>query len=487
MYKFSIKMIQYEDLDYFWENGFQIRFRTPKAKVMVLDPEQQAFLYNLVVHKGMTEQQAAEMHFQWAQKYTNLRRLHVELIIRFINENSNAVKDEANSPLRAHWDMVMTKLDDRRTLQAPNRKTVPNPPDAYKKIEPEGPESYWRKYIWLRYEPTGPAAPTLDVGPWEFEVQPTGLLPQPPSSYQAGPGYVPPSAGFAPQPPSDYQAGLGYVPPSAGFPPLPPSVFVPGSGYVPPPSQPPQYELPEMYYYTTGTSSSSYPAQDNWQFPSTEQLSRQPRQSRYPEQSQTTAVSGRQRHPPRDPHQDTAVGRPRRGRSASPARERSPGSRERNYRRRTPLPVTPPNKYVRDLPKDLSPEERKRREDVETRKSNIWMEAIAESNVPDTAAFGLEEGPWDKARELVDQIHAEDEIETAKYEAATRGEQRLLEAGDQTQTQAQKGGKSSDLKQKSRQGEQQRPTERGRKEPSERRTQGDAKDKKKPSSGRSKR
>ena len=411
------------DLHYFYDDGYYILIDNGARANTVFSPEQQAFIYDLVVHKHLLENQVAQMHWAWADKYFGLTANLIKLIVQYIE---NGLRDSApDTTMRAHWLMVTQPTGDPYTLAPPAqlKQKLPKLQDCDLDPNQGSLETTVLKFKRI-----------TEIAPMEFQR-------------------------IAPQ--------SAYLAPPAG---------VPQSDYLDPPRE---VALPQG----------------------------RPPQIRRSGKSQPAASSGKQRHPPRDSYQDTAVGTPRSGRSDSPARERSPGSRERNIRHRDPLPLTyltndepdlpkdfspppdtHPTTYELELPKDLSPEERKRRLDVETRISNIYEQAFRDSpNWQETLLYGLPDEHMDEAQRRVDRMRAESEIETAKYEAARKGGQKLLEAGDQTQTQAQEGSKAGDREQQSRQGEPRGTTERGEKESSGSRTQGRTKDPKKPSSGRSKR
>lgn len=221
----------------------------------------------------------------------------------------------------------------------------------------------------------------------------------------------------------------------------------------------------------------------------------------YPESSQPAASSGGQRRPARDPYQDAR-------RSDSPQAEKSPASRERNYRRRSPRPEIqrspppdPPFPIMPDIPDDLSEDdlsedEKLRRRGVANRVHSVWEEAWrgntlnilleGESRREDMTERVVDDGRLASAQRRIDQIYKEDQKERQKYEDKRKKEREQLESGDQTQRHVQERNEPSGRGQLSREGEQRRPTERERKERSERErlTQKPAQEQKRSGGGR---
>ena len=205
----------------------------------------------------------------------------------------------------------------------------------------------------------------------------------------------------------------------------------------------------------------------------------QPPQSWNPESFQPAASSGGQRRPAKNPYQ---VAR----RSDSPQPEKSPASRERNYRQRSPRreiqrspSSDPPFPIMPNIPDHLSEEglsedEKLRRRRVANRVHIIWEEAWSghtlnillegeprRENVTESERAS-DGGRLANAQRRIDEIYKEDEIETRKYEDKKKKEREQLESGGQTHRHVQERNRPSGQEQRSGKGEQRRTTEKER-------------------------
>ncbi|CAF9911375.1 MAG: hypothetical protein HETSPECPRED_000316 [Heterodermia speciosa] len=360
------------------QGDFDLRYSTTnRSDALIFNRNQQAYLWNLIVHWGVSPQDAVIQHCQWSGKYMNRLRPGILLgFIRRITELSEEAR--AGCPEAAHFQFVTRRVDDLASL-TPNASKPRKPRKGSKRHEPteqplqpfsqDDPDPATLQHLSLSSQHAQLSAyshtpqPAVPGYPGQYPA------PQNPSSgyFNAQQSAVP---GYPGQyPPPQYQSS-GYLntqqPAAPGYPGQYPPTQNPSSGYFNAqqsavPGYPGQYPPPQ--YQSSGYLNTQRPAVPRYPGQTLPQQVRSS-ESRYPDDVQFTS-STRSSRAPADPvmkaQMEHTLGLPSRedsdylqveppsrrqrhptrgssgsGGSASPARELSSEERLENARQRTP-------------------------------------------------------------------------------------------------------------------------------------------------------
>ena len=418
------------------------------SRPAVFDREQQRFLWNLVEIQGLSPAAAAKMHTEWTGKYGSFfSSLMVIAILEKIKRMSATAP--VGSPEEEHWRYVKRAKDDVKSLRPPGRKG----------------KSHVGTIIRERPTSLQPSASDADAA-----LSQRGNRDSPQPQNLQGPSYQPrhvqqsqPSAYASLPPPMQLPGGhSNMAQPAASlqepslssgnlqYPEEARNWLPPGSGYLDtaPPIQSsgmPRKPSPDLDY------------SDGPEPYVPERRQRHP--SRHSEESELQILASRPRQTSRQ------RGTPRSGRSDSPVREQSPGTRLENARQRTPLPPRRSPLRLPNIPDDLEPEEKARRRAIEEEIFNIWQEALGDDPMGVLLEGGLRNQILADAQRRVDIIRADNLRLIKEYEARQR-RKRELSAGYQSQSYERERSTSSRREPESRERDPRRTTGGGRHEQS---------------------